>query len=269
MNEWIRMAWRHHNKSDVSGRVLKSPHQSPLLLHRTVSGCGTRKFDTCTKNNAKRPGFEQLHFLTVDLRASALPQPVVIYLLVLRVFSAPHTPLLSRTFFSPQNTTPGLATTAFDVRQPQSLAACWLLLTRSCDLERSAGSTICNSRRWNSPGVVAPLGRYATHIGSCVRTFQDSISVASSRIFLNCVTVEDGTDRLFRNVGTQLRTRCVTYQKSEDLIQTAAKDWSFGRGLVWIPVYISIHIRTTKLPLQLRWAGHVARMERERVHSGF
>jgi hypothetical protein len=38
---------------------------------------------------------------------------------------------------------------------------------------------------------------------------------------LDCLTTEDGTDKLYRNVGKQLR--CINPQKSEDLKYTAAK----------------------------------------------
>jgi hypothetical protein len=56
-------------------------------------------------------------------------------------------------------------------------------------------------------GICAFLGYYASLSGSSVPTFRDNLSVPSLRfkkskkIFL---TLEDGTDRLSRNVGTEL-----------------------------------------------------------------
>lgn len=62
-----------------------------------------------------------------------------------------------------------------------------LLLTRSFDLETSTASTICNSSRWHWSGACALLGRYATCVSSRLPTFQDSITVPSSRVFLDCL----------------------------------------------------------------------------------
>jgi hypothetical protein len=46
------------------------------------------------------------------------------------------------------------------------------------------------------------LGYYAALSGSSVPTFRDNLSVRSSRVFLDFLTLENETDRLSRNVGT-------------------------------------------------------------------
>jgi hypothetical protein len=50
----------------------------------------------------------------------------------------------------------------------------------------------------------AALGCYATLVGICSPTFRYRISVKQSSFFY-CLTLEDGTDRLSRNVDKQLR----------------------------------------------------------------
>jgi hypothetical protein len=55
--------------------------------------------------------------------------------------------------------------------------------------------------------IFAVLGYYAALSGSSVQTFRDNLSVASSRVKMskqNFLALEDGTDRLSRNVGTEL-----------------------------------------------------------------
>jgi len=51
----------------------------------------------------------------------------------------------------------------------------------------------------------AHLGYYAESNGSFLQTFRDNLSVPSSgfRLYLS-LNREDGTDRLFRNVGNKL-----------------------------------------------------------------
>ena len=51
----------------------------------------------------------------------------------------------------------------------------------------------------------ALLGRYAAHVGSCLLVFRGSTSVQSSRP-KQFNSLEDGTDKLSRNVGTQVST---------------------------------------------------------------
>jgi len=56
--------------------------------------------------------------------------------------------------------------------------------------------------------VCSFLGFYEAQVGSLLQTFRDSVSVPSSsvkRVIDLCVTLEDGTDRLSRNVGTDYR----------------------------------------------------------------
>jgi hypothetical protein len=158
------------------------------------------KFSNSTKNNSKRPEHERLHILSLPTR-SKIPTTSLRLLLFPRVFSVPHTlvlstvlpftppfQILSNILFFLQNETPLLVAVADNVEhQPHTLAYCWLLLTRSFDLEISNASTICNSSRWNSSTAFSLLGCYAIYVGSCLPTFQDSISVPSSRVFLDCL----------------------------------------------------------------------------------
>ena len=54
--------------------------------------------------------------------------------------------------------------------------------------------------------ICAVLGFYATYNGSFLPTFRENLSGPSSRFkqSKNSLTHEDGTDRLFRNVGKKL-----------------------------------------------------------------
>jgi hypothetical protein len=60
--------------------------------------------------------------------------------------------------------------------------------------------------------ICAFLGYYAAWTGNSVQTFRDNLSVPSSRgrkseekaFFLDFLTLEDRTDRLSRNVSTEL-----------------------------------------------------------------
>jgi hypothetical protein len=56
--------------------------------------------------------------------------------------------------------------------------------------------------------ICALLGCYAASCGNCLPTFQDNVSVPSSRVKstsrLRLLTLEDGTNTLFQNVGKQL-----------------------------------------------------------------
>jgi hypothetical protein len=55
----------------------------------------------------------------------------------------------------------------------------------------------------------ALLSYYAASSGNSLPTFQDNLSVPSSRVMM-----EDGTNRLFRNVGKELPLCYVITQKS-------------------------------------------------------
>jgi hypothetical protein len=92
-----------------------------------------------------------LLFLTYSQFATPLcfPQCCPSHLLFKYLFSV---------LFSLQNETPGLACEADNVQQLHSLAFCWLLLTRSCDLEKSNASSICNSSRQSSSDVLFSSG---------------------------------------------------------------------------------------------------------------
>jgi len=59
----------------------------------------------------------------------------------------------------------------------------------------------------------APLGYYAASSGNSLLTFQDNPSIPSSRVMM-----EDGTNRLFQNIGKELPLRCVITLKSAFLI---------------------------------------------------
>jgi hypothetical protein len=53
--------------------------------------------------------------------------------------------------------------------------------------------------------ICTVLGYYAASISNTLPTFWDNVSVPSSRVFLDFLTLEDGTDVLSRNVGKVLR----------------------------------------------------------------
>jgi hypothetical protein len=50
----------------------------------------------------------------------------------------------------------------------------------------------------------ALLGHYAANSGNLIPTFRDDISVPSSGFCFGFLNLEDGTDRLYRNVGKEL-----------------------------------------------------------------
>jgi hypothetical protein len=52
--------------------------------------------------------------------------------------------------------------------------------------------------------VLAPLVRYTEYVFSRLPTFRESLLVSSSTDFLNCLTLDDGADRLDRNTGNLL-----------------------------------------------------------------
>jgi hypothetical protein len=56
------------------------------------------------------------------------------------------------------------------------------------------------------------LGFYAASSGNFLPTFRDNLSIASSG-FLLFLNHEDGTVRLFRNVGKIINTRCLLTRK--------------------------------------------------------
>jgi len=52
--------------------------------------------------------------------------------------------------------------------------------------------------------ICALLEYYATYSGSSLPKFRDNISVPFSRVFLDFLTLEDGTDGLSRYIGKEL-----------------------------------------------------------------
>ena len=67
--------------------------------------------------------------------------------------------------------------------------------------------------------IVDLLGCYAAS-GRTIPTFR-AVSFPSSRANLDCMTLEDGNDRLSRNVGDLTSPRGVTAQKTRIFISTA------------------------------------------------
>ena len=69
--------------------------------------------------------------------------------------------------------------------------------------------------------ICAFMEFYAAQSGSLLPTFQDTLSVPSSRVKQSkkndCLIFEDDPDRLSRNVGKNSILRCVKFQKSSDL----------------------------------------------------
>jgi len=67
----------------------------------------------------------------------------------------------------------------------------------------------------------ALLGVYTKQIDRLLQTFRGNLSVPYlpySRVFLDCLTIEDGTDRLFRNVGNiHQSTLCTIAKQSRAL----------------------------------------------------
>jgi hypothetical protein len=64
-------------------------------------------------------------------------------------------------------------------------------------------SVISNSRH-GVDEISALLGHYAVPNGNPLTTFWDNVSVPSSRVYLDYLTLEDETDMLSRNVGKGL-----------------------------------------------------------------
>ena len=70
----------------------------------------------------------------------------------------------------------------------------------------------------------------ATFVSNWSKTFWDSLLVPSSNVeqwlFLDFLTLEDGTDRLSWNTGNQLQTNAITYRKSKVLKCMTAEAWN-------------------------------------------
>lgn len=66
--------------------------------------------------------------------------------------------------------------------------------------------------------ICALLGYYAAQSGNHAPTVRDNPSVPSSRdIFLDFLNLEDGVDRLSRNVGTQSPLCAAQYRRTEHI----------------------------------------------------
>ena len=81
-------------------------------------------------------------------------------------------------------------------------------------------------------------GFYAASSGNFLSTFRDNLSVASSGVlwFLN---PEDGTVRLFRNVGKIINTRCFITQKGAVLSYFVAEVWNCARSREYVGASIN------------------------------
>jgi len=58
--------------------------------------------------------------------------------------------------------------------------------------------------------VLASLGCYASYVSGCLKTFWETLSVPSWRVrpfFLDCLTLQDGTNRVSRNISKQPTTQ--------------------------------------------------------------
>jgi hypothetical protein len=87
---------------------------------------------------------------------------------------------------------------------------------------------------------LALMGCYAVYTFSCLMTFEDSVLVLSSRV-LDCLTLEDGTDGLSRNVSQQLSTYAEQQRKSVKTpkllyfrYRANYKMYSVPSGVIWI-----------------------------------
>ena len=81
------------------------------------------------------------------------------------------------------------------------------------------------------------LGYYAGYIGNSLPTFRNNLSVPSSRAAL-----EDGTDRLSRNISRELATtmRCVYPRR----VQILAEDLlAFQEGLCSMELVYGFHLK--------------------------
>jgi hypothetical protein len=71
--------------------------------------------------------------------------------------------------------------------------------------------------------ICALLEYYAASSGYPLPTFRDNLSVPSSRVFLDFLTLEDGTDRLYRNVGKLLPLDAAYYPRRAEISSTSRR----------------------------------------------
>jgi hypothetical protein len=90
----------------------------------------------------------------------------------------------------------------------------WQLL---CYAERQILKSVISGFRCDVDEICAPLGYHAASNCKPLPTFRDNISVLRSRVkksseaSLDCLTIEDGTDKLSRNVGKGLQFYAAWY----------------------------------------------------------
>jgi len=158
------------------------------------------KFNKSTKNNARRPEHERLHIFCVPTCSKI--STTSLHLLLFLMYSQFATSLCF-----PQCCTSHLFFKYFrefrsSFRTRHQTQQAWRQTTTgNCILTRSVGYswrvalTLREQTRQVSAiqadrsrlGCFAVLGGYAMCVGSCVWTFQDGISVQTSRVFLDCL----------------------------------------------------------------------------------
>ena len=78
---------------------------------------------------------------------------------------------------------------------------------------------------WKCQGVCPLLVFYAAYYIGSILTFRHNLSVSSSRVKQpkNCLSLEDGTERLSRNVGTELQFYAIENHKRTSLPLTSRR----------------------------------------------
>ena len=96
------------------------------------------------------------------------------------------------------------------------------------------GLALLGSGKGQATEICTLLIYYAAYSGNSLPTFQDNLSLLSSRVKnqgIGFFTHEDDADRLYRNVGKVLTTTCrVISQVSADLVYFVAE--TVGDGLL-------------------------------------
>jgi len=167
----MKYEWPREIKINVWPGSELSTSVTAIAKSHTVSGCRIRNLTNLPRTMQNDQNMNDFSY-SVYLRAVRSPQPVFIYCYSSCTFSSLHPCVFHNAVLhtSSSNTSecrsPSERDTrlsrrrgrADNVRQLHSLAFCWLLLTRSFDLERSNASSICNSSRQNSSGVLRCSG---------------------------------------------------------------------------------------------------------------
>jgi len=157
------------------------------------------KFNNSTKNNAKWPEHERLHILCVPT-CSKIPT-TSLHLSLFLMYSQFATPLcfpqccpshllfkFFRVLLSPfrmrHEAQQAKRQTSGNCILSRSAGYCWRVALTLRDQKHQVSAIQADRTRLR---FFALLGGYATCVGSCVSTFQDSISVPTSRVFLDCL----------------------------------------------------------------------------------